>query len=101
MSRAMRLASTAAMPLMAPTDCVEPVARTIEIPGRPTLEIEHLLLDLNGTLTDRGVLIDGVGDRLSRLDQQLDLHALSADTFGTLDELTGDLHLAAPDLERR
>jgi hypothetical protein len=29
------------------------------IPDRP-LEIAHLLLDVNGTLTDRGLLIDGV-----------------------------------------
>ena len=90
----MRLASTAAMPLMASTDCVEPVACTIEIPGRPTLQIEHLLLDLNGTLTNRGALIDGVRDRLSRLEPQLELHALSADTCGTLDELGAELHLA-------
>jgi soluble P-type ATPase len=83
------------MSLMASTDGVERVVRTIEIPGRPTLQIEHLLLDLNGTLTDRGVIIDGVGERLSRLEQQLELHPLSADTFATLDELAGELHLAA------
>jgi soluble P-type ATPase len=71
------------------------VAHTIEIPGRSTLQIEHLLLDLNGTLTDSGALIDGVGDRLSRLERQLELHALSADTFGTLDKLASELHLDA------
>jgi soluble P-type ATPase len=67
----------------------------IEIPGRPLLEIEHLLLDLNGTLTDRGALIDGAAGRLSRIERQLNLHALSADTFGTLDELARDLHISA------
>lgn len=41
------------MPLMASTDCVEPVACTIEIPGRATLQIEHLLLDLNATGAQR------------------------------------------------
>jgi soluble P-type ATPase len=67
------------------------VTLTIEIPGRPALELGHLLLDLNGTLTDRGELIDGVGDRLSQLGRHLELHALSADTFGTLGELAGEL----------
>jgi soluble P-type ATPase len=71
------------------------MALTIEIPGRPLLELEHLLLDLNGTLTDRGALIDGVAGRLSRIERQLNLHALSADTFGTLDELASDLHISA------
>lgn len=68
---------------------------TIDIPGRPSLEIEHLLLDLNGTLTNRGALIDGVAGRLSRIERQLNLHALSADTFGTLDELASELHISA------
>lgn len=65
------------------------------IPGRPLLELEHLLLDLNGTLTDRGALIDGVADRLSRIEPRLALHALSADTFGTLDELAAALRISA------
>jgi soluble P-type ATPase len=70
------------------------MAVTIEIPGRPLLEIEHVLLDLNGTLTNRGGLIDGVAERLSRIERQLNLHALSADTFGTLDELANALHIS-------
>jgi soluble P-type ATPase len=71
------------------------MALTIDIPGRPLLEIEHLLLDLNGTLTDRGGLIDGVAERLPRIERQLTLHALCADTFGTLDELASELHISA------
>jgi soluble P-type ATPase len=71
------------------------MALTIDIPGRPLLEIEHLLLDLNGTLTNRGALIDGVGDRLARIEQRVRLHALSADTFGRLDELAGELRISA------
>ena len=59
----------------------------LEIPGERAIAIDHLLLDVNGTLTDRDRLIDGVAERLSRLRDQLDLHLLSADTFGTLEEL--------------
>jgi soluble P-type ATPase len=59
----------------------------IEIPGRPLLDLEHLVLDVNGTLTDRGVPIEGVAERLRRVREVLRLHLLSADTFGTLDEI--------------
>ena len=40
---------------------------SVPIPGRAELGLDHLLLDVNGTLTNRGVLIDGVEDRLERL----------------------------------
>jgi P-type E1-E2 ATPase len=57
------------------------------------------VLDLNGTLTNRGELIAGVAERLERLGTRLDVHVLSADTLGTLTAATADLgarvHLAA------
>lgn len=61
------------------------MALRVEIPGRGVLELEHVVLDVNGTLTDRGVLIEGVAERLERVSQGLRVHLLSADTFGTLD----------------
>ncbi|MGO9902470.1 MAG: HAD hydrolase family protein [Solirubrobacteraceae bacterium] len=67
------------------------MALAIEIPGRPPLTLQHLLLDLNGTLTNRGTLIDGVSERLARLGGRLELHVLTADTFGTLDQLVREL----------
>jgi soluble P-type ATPase len=63
------------------------MAITCEIPGSETLGIEHLLLDINGTLTDRGELLPGVGRRIGRLRRRVGVHLLSADTFGTLDRL--------------
>ena len=65
----------------------------LEIPGRETLLLEHLVLDVNGTLTNRGVLVDGVTERLARLARTLEVHLLSADTFGTLGTLSGTLGL--------
>ena len=56
----------------------------LEIPGRGSLELEHLVLDVNGTLTDHGELVVGVSERLERLRALVELHLLSADTFGTL-----------------
>ncbi|HTX46308.1 MAG TPA: HAD hydrolase family protein [Solirubrobacteraceae bacterium] len=67
------------------------MAIQVDIPGRAPLQLEHLLLDQNGTLTDRGALIGGVADRLTRVGEHLALHVLTADTFGTLDALTHEL----------
>jgi P-type E1-E2 ATPase len=45
--------------------------------------LERLLLDANGTLSDRGELIGGIEEQLRELSLRLALHVLSADTFGT------------------
>lgn len=71
------------------------MALSLNIPGREPLLLRHLLLDQNGTLTDRGVLIDGVARQLTRLRERLEPHLLSADTFGTLDQLARDLQIDA------
>ena len=55
----------------------------IEIPGYHTLEIEHLLLDYNGTIAEDGVIRRSVRDLLLLLSTKLDLHVLTADTHGT------------------
>lgn len=56
---------------------------TLDIPGGPTLELQHLILDFNGTLAIDGRLIDGVAARLQTLAKQLEIHVLTADTFGS------------------
>jgi soluble P-type ATPase len=71
------------------------MALVAEIPGRGRLELEHLLLDVNGTLTSRGVLVPGVAERLTRLAGVLGVRLLSADTFGTLDAVAGELGASA------
>jgi soluble P-type ATPase len=63
----------------------------VEVPGGPTLRLEHLLLDVNGTLTDRGRLIPGVAERLAALRAELDVRLLTADTYGTLPEVAAAL----------
>jgi P-type E1-E2 ATPase len=67
----------------------------IAIPGLDELELDQLLLDVNGTLTDRGELIDGVGERIARLREALEITLVSADTFGTLDRLAERLNVTA------
>jgi len=60
---------------------------TIEIPGGDPIRLEHLVLDVNGTLTNRGELIDGVAERLEKLAGDLTLHIVTADTLGTASDL--------------
>jgi len=55
---------------------------TVDVPGWGSYPIRHLVLDLNGTLTLDGVLIQGVEKRILELSEKLDIHVLTADTFG-------------------
>lgn len=55
----------------------------IAIPGDATLTLEHLVLDFNGTLAIDGALVPGVADALRHLANRLDIHVVTADTFGT------------------
>lgn len=63
----------------------------VSVPGGTDLRLESLLLDVNGTLTNRGQLLDGVQPRIDRLRSTLDIHLVSADTFGTLDDIANHL----------
>lgn len=55
----------------------------IEIPGNKTIKAKHLVLDFNGTLAIDGYLIPGVKEHLLLLGQKLEIHVLTADTFGS------------------
>jgi P-type E1-E2 ATPase len=61
------------------------------------LTLDHLVLDLNGTLTNRGELIKGVENALGRLRGRMRIHVATADTFGTADIVAAELEL---ELER-
>lgn len=58
----------------------------IDIPDFGTLELQHLVLDFNGTMAVDGHLIDGVRDRLEALSETLSIHVVTADTFGKVQE---------------
>lgn len=58
----------------------------IEIPGYDTLEFQYLVMDYNGTLAIDGHLIPGVAERLRKLAEQLEIHIITADTFGLAGE---------------
>lgn len=63
----------------------------ITVPGRGTLCLEHLVLDLNGTLTLDGDLVSGVAERLEALAPHLSIHLVTADTRGLAADLAARL----------
>jgi soluble P-type ATPase len=56
----------------------------IDIPGFAHLRLEHLVLDYNGTLAVDGWLLPGVAEKLISLGDKLQLHVVTADTFGSV-----------------
>ena len=65
----------------------------IAIPGRGEYKFEHLVLDLNGTLTLDGKIIEGVSDRLGLLRKTIDVLVVTADTRGKAQELGQSLRV--------
>lgn len=63
----------------------------ILIPGYTPLHLSHLVLDYNGTLACDGKLIEGVRERLEVLSRSLEIHVLTADTFGSVREALSGL----------
>lgn len=73
------------------------IVRVIEIniPGRGSLRLEHLVTDVNGTLAIDGQLIEGVSQRIESLKDHLTIHLLTADTHGRQAAIDRQLNLAA------
>lgn len=65
------------------------MALIIDIPGWRRLALEHLVLDLNGTVALDGALLPGVAQAVDQLSSDLACHLVTADTFGTAASLFG------------
>jgi soluble P-type ATPase len=63
----------------------------IAIPGYRKLKFDHLVMDYNGTLAVDGMIIDGVKERLAVLTENLQLHVVTADTFGKVRSVLKDV----------
>ncbi len=63
----------------------------LDLPCGLFYDISNLILDLNGTLTVDGQLVEGVVPRLKELSKLLNVYVLTADTHQTLDGLTNEL----------
>ncbi|MEW6569502.1 MAG: ATPase P [Chloroflexota bacterium] len=64
----------------------------LNVPGRGSILLDHLVSDVNGTLAVDGRLMDGVARSLLALRDRLEVHLLTADTHGrqaAIDERLG------------
>jgi soluble P-type ATPase len=75
----------------------------INIPGYRKLRLKHIVLDYNGTIACDGELIAGVKENLNALADKLQVHILTADTFGKarsgLEGIDCELSILAPDAQ--
>ena len=73
----------------------------IDIPGRGTFGIRHVVCDYNGTIAVDGHLIEGVASRIREIAEFAEVSVLTADTFGTVrtecDDLPVDVRVFARD----
>ncbi len=56
----------------------------ITIPNFKRLELQHLVLDYNGTVATDGKLLESVKALLPQLTQHYSVHIITADTFGSV-----------------
>ena len=57
-----------------------------DIPGRGNMEIENILLDLNGTIATDGKIPLDVREKINLLSEKVTIYILTADTQGTAGE---------------
>ena len=67
----------------------------IKVPGRSTYRVEHLVLDVNGTIVAKGELIEGVAQRLAELSHSVEVHMVTADTRGRQSAIDAQLGIKA------
>jgi P-type E1-E2 ATPase len=67
----------------------------IDVPGRGTYRLEHVVLDVNGTIAIEGQLVEGVVERVNRLRKPLEIHVVTADTRGRQAIIEAELGITA------
>jgi soluble P-type ATPase len=63
----------------------------IAVPGRGSHTIEHLILDLNGTISVDGRIVRGVKEKLRGLSEELEITVVTADTNRNAESLLAGL----------
>lgn len=66
---------------------------SIDIPGWGNIDIENIILDLNGTIAMDGKIPLEVKEKINILSQQVKIHILTTDTQGTATEEVRDIRV--------
>ena len=64
---------------------------SISIPGWGNMEIENIVLDLNGTIATNGKISSEVKEKINFLSYKAKIYILTADTQGTAGEESSDM----------
>ena len=64
---------------------------SISIPGWGNIEIENIVLDLNGTIATDGKIPSEVKEKINCLSDKVKIYILTADTQGTASEESSDM----------
>lgn len=67
----------------------------LNVPGRGSIRLEHLVSDVNGTLALDGQLHSGLARMITALQDRLQVHLLTADTYGKQHIIDQQLNLKA------
>ena len=67
----------------------------LNIPGKGTIKLEHLVSDVNGTLAIDGKLHEGLIRKVAMIQDRLKVHLLTADTHGGQYVIDKQLNLQA------
>lgn len=71
----------------------------LTLPGRGDIQLEHLVLDVNGTLALDGQLLEGMARLLTGLGDRLTIHLVTADTHRRQEQIDHKLGLRATRLQ--
>lgn len=71
----------------------------LNIPGRGTLQLEHLVFDVNGTIALDGQLMERMVRLLTNLRDRLAIHLVTADTLGRQNVIDRQLNMQATRIE--
>lgn len=66
---------------------------SLTIPGFADLQLKYLVSDYNGTLAVDGVLLPGLRELIPQISRDLQIHVVTADTFGSAANELRDLPL--------
>ena len=64
---------------------------SINIPGWGNMEIENMVLDLNGTIATDGKISSEVKEKINHLSEKVKIYIFTADTQGTASEECSDM----------
>ncbi len=71
----------------------------IKVPGDGEYLLEHLVLDVNGTIACDGRILEGVEERLRALGERVCVHLITSDTHGLQTEIDKLLGMKAHRVE--